>query len=391
LGTSALVLILFDAGIDLKIARIRPLVGSAILFAASSYIVSVAVLFVVSDLLLFPGNTVLSLLFAIALGCTSGAVVIPLANRLGLPEGLRSFMRLDGAVEDALAIISVTTVLILLGPSTTTLAVRITTSVLLPLPVGVGVGLVAGVVWLLFLYSWQDRAFAALATLGFLLVTYAGTQALGGSGIVAALMFGGVLGNEALFRRFLRRPRLFRISADLRKVEVEVAFILRAFFLFLVGLLVSLQNPGWIEGISIVALVGLLVAVRLVIYPKVTSRKNTPRAWRSSIGALYGRGLTSAVLLTVSLAVVPAVSRLFLPALLLIVGTNIVMTVWLFFQGPVSGTEPELERRWADEAPGLITFGGDGSPIDAADFRNRGEPDASAPERAERPPLPPGH
>lgn len=386
LGTAALVLILFDAGIDLRLSRIRPLAGSAILFAATSYFTGVVLLFAASDLLLFPGHHVLSLFFALALGCTSGAVVIPLANRLGLPEGLRNFMQLDGAVEDALAIVCVTTLLVVLVPSPTTFAFRVTTAVLLPLPVGIAVGLAAGVVWLLFLYSWQNRAFSALATLGFLFVTYAAAQALGGSGIVAALLFGGVLGNEAVFRRFLRRSRPFRISADLWKVEVEVAFLLRAFFLFLVGLLVSLHNPGWAEGIPIVALVGLLVVLRVAVYSGVTNPRNVPKSWRSSVGALYGRGLTSAVLLIVPLAVVPTVSELFFPALLLIVGTNVVMTAWLFFQAPVSGTEPELEQRWAAEAPELITFGAGGLLESPPEGEGHGDPPPTG--RSERPPHP---
>ncbi len=358
LGTAALILILFDAGIDLRLSRIRPLVGPATLFAATSYFLSVVLLFAASDLLLFPGHHVLSLFFSLALGCTSGAVVIPLANRLGLPEGLRSFMRIDGAVEDALAIVSVTTLLVVLAPSSTTFAFRITTAVLLPLPVGIAVGLAAGVVWLLFLYSFRDP---------------------GGPPLWRRSR------NETAFWRFLRRSRAFRISADLRKVEVEVAFILRAFFLFLIGLLVSLHNPGWVQGIPIVALVGLLLVLRLAAYPAVTDPRNTPKSWRSTVGALYGRGLTSAVLLTVPLAVVPTVSELFFPALLLIVGTNVVMTAWLFVQGPITGTEPELEQRWAAEAPELITFGADG--LLESPPEGEGNGDSPSTGRSERPPL----
>jgi cell volume regulation protein A len=381
LGTAALVLILFDAGIDLKLSRIRLLASSAIVFAAATYFISAVVVFVGTDLFLLPGQTVPSLVFALAMGCTSGAVVIPLANRLRLPEGLRSFMRIDGAVEDTLAILSVTTLLVILAPSSTTLAIRVTTSILLPLPVGVAVGVGAGVLWLLFLYAWQDRPFSALATLGFLFVTYAVAQGLGGSGIVAALLFGGVIGNEAVFRRFLRHARIFRISAELRKVEVELGFILRAFFLFLVGLLVTLRNPGWIDGLLIVLFVGLLVVTRVAIFPSTTDPRRVPQAWRGTVGALYGRGLTSAVLLIVPLALIPAVAQLFFPALLLIVGTNVVMTAWLFAAGPPVGTEPELEQRWAAEGPQLLTFGGDEPEGDAAPGMELGsEPRTGAPD-----------
>ncbi len=362
LGTAALILILFEAGIDLRVSLIRPLAGSALLFAAASYAVSTAVLFGVSDLVLFPGHLVLSFLFAASLGCSSGAVIIPLAGRLGLVEGLRGMMHLDGAVEDALAIITVTTLLALVSPASPSLALNLTFSLILPLPVGVAIGFAGGLVWLLFLYGWQDRAFAALATLGFLLAVYSVAQALGGSGILAAIVFGAVLGNEAVLRRFLRRSRPFRISNDLRKVEVEIAFVLRAFFLFLIGVLAPLSNPGLVPAIAIGGLVLVLLALRRGVFSATTNPRKVPRSWASPVSALYGRGLTSAVLLTVALDRIPRVSELFFPGLLVIVGTNIAMTVWLFVQPPEAGREiPEASREWAAAATDLLSFAESGA------------------------------
>lgn len=357
LGATALVLILFDAGIDLRLSRVLPFAASALLFAAATYAVSSALLFVLAYLLLFPGHPILSLLFATALGCTSGAVIIPLANRLRLTAGLRSMLHIDAAVEDALAVISVTTILALLVPSTTSLALSVTTSLVLPLPVGLGIGFAGGLIWLLFLYEWQHRPFAALATLGFLFVVYAVAEALGGSGILAALVFGGVLGNEELVRRYLRRARPFQLANDLRKVEVEIAFVLRAFFLFLIGMIVTLTNPGWLAGAAIVTMVVGLLLVRRAIFPIVINPENVPRVWADPVAASYGRGLTSAVLLLVALEYSPEVATLFLPALLLIVGTNIAMTAWLLVR-PVrlEARESPAERRWAAAAGDLINL-----------------------------------
>jgi Na+:H+ antiporter len=357
LGTAALILILFDAGIDLQLSLIRPLAGSAVLFAITSYAVSTAVIFAVSYLVLFPGHPILSLLFGAALGCTSGAVIIPLANRLGLAEGLRSLLHLDAAIEDAVAIIAVTTILLLIAPSSPNLALTVTASLILPLPVGVAVGFGAGLVWLLFLYGWQNRPFAALATLGFLFSVYAIAEALGGSGILAAIVFGGVLGNEPIFRRFLRRSRSFRISSGLRSVELEIAFVLRAFFLFLIGTLVVLSVPALGAGVALLALTVVLLGLRRGIFPWVTNARNVPRQWANSVAGLYGRGLTSAVLLIVAFQTVPASAALLLPALLLIVGTNVAMTVWLSVTPPAPSVgELDAERRWAEVAPLLLTL-----------------------------------
>lgn len=357
LGAGTLVLILFDAGIDLQISEIRPYLGSALAFSAASYFASVGVLFAVAFVVLFPSHLVLSLVFATALGCTSGAVTIPLARRLGLGTGLRNFLQLNGAFEDALAVVVVTTILAFRAPASTPLAFSVTSSLVLPIPVGIAVGLATGLVWLRFLYSWQSRPFSALATIGFLFVVYAGTEALGGAGILAALVFGIVLGNEELVRRFLRRTRPFRISEEMRKVEVEIAFVLRAFFLFLIGMFTALIDPGLVVSVTIILFVVLLLMLRGVVFWGATSPSNTPREWQRPVTALYGRGLTSAVLLIVGAELLPSVSSVFFPAILLIVGTNVAMTVLLFVRpirvGPV---EPARESRWIEATPRIISF-----------------------------------
>lgn len=393
LGTAALILILFDAGIDLQLSLVRPLAGSAILFAVTSYAASAALIFVASDLFMFPGHPVLSLLFAMSLGCTSGAVIIPLANRLGLAEGLRSLLHLDGAIEDAVAIIAVTTMLLLLHPVGTNLALTLTATLILPLPVGIAIGLVAGLVWLLFLYGWQRRPFAALATLGFLFAAYAVAEALGGSGVLAALVFGGVLGNEPIVRRFLRRSRPFRLADDLRKVEVEIAFVLRTFFLFLIGMLVTVSVPALGAAVALLVLPLVLLGVRRRLFPLVTDPKQVPGHWADPLAGLYGRGLTSAVLLIVALDTLPEASTLFLPALLLIVGTNVVMTAWLLLVPPVTPpAEVPAERRWAEIGPRFLAlseenaFGGATESPGPTDDR----PTAAPPPRSssDPPPLP---
>ena len=381
LGTAALVIILFDAGIDLKLTLIRPLAGSAVLFAIASYAVSVAVLFVVGYLTLFAGHPTLSLLFAAALGCTSGAVIIPLANRLGLSGGIRSMLYLEAAVEDAVAILTVTSLLLLIAPSSPNLAIVLTATLVLPIPVGIAVGVAAGMVWLLFLYGWQDRPFAALATLGVLFAAYAAAEALGGSGILSALVFGGVLGNERVVRRLLRRTRPFRISVDLRKVQAEISFVLRSFFLLLIGMLVVPYLPNLEDSVALVLVPLVLLLVRRAAFPVVTNPATVPSSWANPVAGLYGRGLTSAVLLIVAYQTLPKTSVLVFPALVIIVGTNIVMTVWTVL-ARAPGPSPVLaERRWAEASSQLLALG---EPVAAASETSRPEPGAATP------PDPPG-
>ena len=59
----------------------------------------------------------------------------------------------------------------------------------------------------------------------------------------------------------------------------------------------------------------------------------------SMAGNLYGRGLTNAVLPILVIAVLPSAQSLLLPAFLIIIGTEIIMTV-LVFREPVSEDSP---------------------------------------------------
>ena len=119
----------------------------------------------------------------------------------------------------------------------------------------------------------------------------------------------------------------------------------------------SLANPGLGVGLSVIALVIVLLGLRTLVFRSTTAPSKTPREWENPVTALYGRGLTSAVLLIVSVEIVPSISPLFEPAILLIVGTNIAMTVWLFVR-PVRIDLGERSRAlpWAQATPQIISF-----------------------------------
>ena len=57
------------------------------------------------------------------------------------------------------------------------------------------------------------------------------------------------------------------------------------------------------------------------------------------LSGLYGRGLTNAVLLILVIAVLPSAQSILLPAFLIIIGTDIIMTVLVFLE-PVSVDSP---------------------------------------------------
>jgi potassium/hydrogen antiporter len=348
LGVVALVLILFDAGLDMHIDRIRTIFGPALLFSATAYAASVAVLFVVA-LLIFPSEgTLAALLFALSLGCTSGAIVIPLTRRLRLPERLSRMVQLEAAFEDMLAIVAVTALLLVVAaPPSSGSALHLALTLALPIPVGIAVGVGGGLVWRQFLSSWQDEPYAALATLGFVLAVYVVADFLGGSGILAALALGIVLANEGIFQRWLGEAPALRLAPSLRKVQGELAFLLRSFFLLLLGMLVDLREASPFLWATLVIAAVVLVVVRLGAALRLGGPANRRAVWGPTLAGLYGRGLTSAVLIVVAFARIPSASALVLPGVMLVLLTNVVMTIWLVYLGRTG----ELPQAQFEEPP----------------------------------------
>jgi NhaP-type Na+/H+ or K+/H+ antiporter len=346
LGTAVLVIILFDAGLDMRSHLIRPFLGSTVAFAVVTFVLSATMMFAAGYWLLFPGHADLALYFGAALGATSGAIAIPIATRMGLAPPLRGFIHLEASIEDTLAIISATFILLVVTPGGDLSRLDLVLALSLPVPVGIVVGFLGAVGWLLLFSRWQERQYAALATLGYVLVVYGVAVLFGGSGIFAALILGIVIANSFALRRFLPWIQPFEMIQSVRAVQTEVAFLLRALFLFLLGTLVVLVSPGLVPLLAIVVLSVAVLGVRYFTAEALAAVHRLPSTWSASLGGLGGRGLTTAVLLVLPLGIIPGAVHLFLPGVILVFGTDIAMTVWLAILGrrvPTSGPQPGAE------------------------------------------------
>lgn len=338
LGTVALVVILYDAGIDFNPKEARAVGTAGLLLAVGSYALAAGVLFVVGLYAFANGNLLTAVLFALCLAGASGAVILPIARRLGFPPVVRDTLHLDMAIEDTLSVLAVT---VLLSVVTTQNPgwQSVVPEVLLPLPVAIAFGLLGGFIAIEFLSRWQRRTYAGLATMGILFVVYGASAALGGSGVMAALIMGIVLGNDAFFRRWMPRTARtdFAFDPAVRQVHNEIAFVLRAVFLVILGILVPFQPLGIIAAVAIVALPFVLLFARRWFLGRLETRRLIEPGNARRLSNLYGRGLTNAVLLILAIEAIPSMEPLLLPAFLIIIGTDVIMTVLVFLE-PVTPT-----------------------------------------------------
>jgi NhaP-type Na+/H+ or K+/H+ antiporter len=217
-----------------------------------------------------------------------------------------------------------------------------------------------------------QRSYEYMLTLAFLFLVYAVTEFLGGSGALAVLTFGLVLGNskkqdklsgQDLQKARRRHDKVHRFvpvfTIDLVNLHNEIVFFIRAFFFVALGVILDLTvffNARFV-GLSIIMLFGL-VAARLWALTLVFMRSDLPDRDKSAIAFLMPRGLAAAALAAVPFTTykvvdlppgctdcppVATVDDFVAFAVMILILTNLVTTVCVYLF-----ENQRFQARWSD-------------------------------------------
>jgi len=165
---------------------------------------------------------------------------------------------------------------------------------------GIVLGVFFGLLWLSILKKIVKSPYSYMLTLAVVLLAYALSEFLGGSGSLCSLLFGIVLGNEREIYRIFRMekppPSGTVIDAGLKRFESEIAFLLRTFFFVYMGLIVSI---GDIKTIMVGVILSLtLLLSRFAAVKIATARCSELADERPIMSVMLTRGLAAAVLAT---------------------------------------------------------------------------------------------
>jgi cell volume regulation protein A len=299
LAALALVFILFDGGMAMNIYRVFSESPRAAVLAVAGFAVNVIATTLFMMYIVIPDKPLLySLLFGTILGGSSSIVVISLASRIKISEKCSTILSLESAITDILCIVlSLVVIEIILKGA----AVDLTTigqSIASRFSTGAVLGVVFGFIWLSVLKRIAKASYAYMLTLAVVLLAYAFSEFLGGSGSLCSLLFGIMLGNEKeIYKIFkMERPPNTVVDVGLKRFESEVAFLLRTFFFVYIGLIVTIGNI--ITVITGVILSLMLLLVRFGAVTFATTRCNELVKERPIMGVMLTRGLAAAVLAT---------------------------------------------------------------------------------------------
>ncbi|NMO22568.1 cation:proton antiporter domain-containing protein, partial [Pyxidicoccus fallax] len=194
--TSALVLLLFEGAIDVRVEELRRSARATLLLTCVSFVLSTLAVAVVGFLLL--GMDVLqALLLGSILGGTSSSVVVPLVRGLRLGKDLQLVLTLESALNDVLCVVGALVLLALcqgqaLDGWTLTLGLGRDIGAALVL------GVVCGGALALALGTLRGRGSSFMVLLAALFLVYALAEGLTGQGVLACLAFGMVLGSAPM-------------------------------------------------------------------------------------------------------------------------------------------------------------------------------------------------
>ncbi len=305
-GTVALLIILFEGGLDLNIRTVIQQFGKAILLTVTVFfltlLLTVAAAMFFMDLELLP-----AILLGGLVGGTSPAIILPIVNRLKVSEGFKTIMYLEPALADVLIIVTVIIGLQVYETQTTD-PLTVTLDFLQLMFLAILLALVAGALWARFIGSLRGESVSYMLTLGFLFLLYWIAEHLGGSGVIAVFFFGMVLANvEGTLERVtgsIRQAIGIRVDATkfaldefVHNITIELSFLVRVFFFVLLGLLLKFDDLTWERAgyLTIIALV--CVAARLLgvwLFQRFNSKYS--RYEKMIMHGMLPRGLATAVM-----------------------------------------------------------------------------------------------
>ncbi len=291
----ALIIVLFEAGRDLRVggatggrARLLALVG-ALLTLLGVTLFSQAL----SGLHLLPTwSWTHALMLGSLMLCTAPEVFTPALRRLGATDGLVATLEREAALTGALAITTTATCIDLL--STRIPEGQAAATIAAGFGLGAAFGSFAGLLWIAAVRRLGPSRGVYPYTLAGLVLLYVVTEALGGIGALAVLVFGAIVANAATLVAVLFRPRGEAVEGDTEGEDFAAALadhgrtvsILRVLLFTFIGL--GLGPLGGLLAMGVV--LGILLAVMRLLAVRLVCRGVSDREL-ALLGSAWPRGM----------------------------------------------------------------------------------------------------
>jgi cell volume regulation protein A len=299
-GTLAIILILFEGGLELNIRDTLRHSPGGLLFAFLTYVFSFGITTLVAWWSLdLPAAS--ALLVGAVLGCTSIAIIMPVLDQIQVRDPVKVTLLLEASLGEVFAVLTVGILLEQMERGGPVLS-GVFREFLNEIAVAMMLALGAGWLWARLLPKLSKQPFWQVLTFSIVLLLYAATQAAGASGLIAVFGFGLGLANfSQVGPRLVEATFGLEAPSDEPHLQIlvfhsELAFLVRTFFFVLIGVVVDFTGLV----IYLLPAVGILAALYIARWGAVQSSR---WAWRDitspereTILWMLPRGLITAVL-----------------------------------------------------------------------------------------------
>ena len=296
----ALVVILFNGGLDLEFAKVLSSAPRALFLVFAGIVLSVASTAAFVYYLMHWGFMD-SLLLGAIVGGTSPSIVLPLISRAKVPGDISSILSLESAFNGALVIVVALVILeVITTEQTSNAALIIVEQITLQIFLGGLIGIIAGVVWLWVLTLMEGETYDDILTLAIAFLLYFIVESMGGSGVIFALTFGLMLGNGVQVAKFLGIKRTVVIHELMKKFHSQMSFLIKTFFFVYLGLMITFTQHSLI--LAGVAISLLLLLARYIAVLLSSIHSDVLLANKGLLTTMLPRGLSAAVVAEIVVA-----------------------------------------------------------------------------------------
>ena len=288
-GPLALVILLFEGGMDLNIYRLVHESGRGVLMAI---LVTVSSMLVTGAIWMALGyDFMMGAVLGAIVGGTTSSMVTAIAGGIRVSEKAKQCLVIESALTDVLTVII--TIALMGAIISGNLSVQgAGKEIFGNFAIGAAIGGFLGLAWIALSRQLRTINFFYMLTMAVLLFAYIISEYFGGSGAISALVMGIMLGNYKEIAKMLR-IRGIDEDSELFAFQKEVGFLVRTFYFVYMGSLIVIGGTGAFL-FSLAIMVGLIIA-RWVSAQIATFRSDLSE-YKSYINVMMPRGLATAVM-----------------------------------------------------------------------------------------------
>lgn len=292
----ALIIILFDGGLNMNLQQAIKSSPRALVLAVFGWFLTVLVTSVLCKVLL--GWRFLNgLLLGSIVGGSSSIIVINLARKLDIKEETTTILSLESTLTDVLCTVGTFVIIDIILSGTISLESALS-SVITVFGVGIVLGAVFGIAWLVILERIHTKPNAYMLTLAVLFLTFVAARNFGGTGALSALFLGLMIGNRPAIAKVLKFKTTVSFEESVGAFHGQISFLTRSFFFFFTGLLFSFTSPTFI--FFGVFLSFVFLGLRVIVV-ELSTFKSHARENKALMMVMLPRGLAAAVLASLPL------------------------------------------------------------------------------------------